>query len=169
MTRPRTVGTADEVIEAFVEGRVMRTPIAPVPGGCRLSTDGTKLYSYRTEIAERDGTYPGPTVYFGLAKYGPTTSKWQNRLIREMQARGYQPMAEGERTLHAAVPGRWGGFGPAWHPTGWEEVPTVTWRRPTREERDRAETLAADRAATEAAAARQEAIPWAGPSPESSN
>ena len=126
----RHVGTTDEVVEAFVAGRPMRTVAAKVPGGQRVQSvfavDPTlTLFNYRTAIAERriDGTFA-----VGLRKYTVTTSKLQGHLRATLAYAGYAPSAS-ITSIRAAVPGRHGGFGIPWHSTGWENVPAEVWTR----------------------------------------
>lgn len=134
----RSVGTASEVVEAFIDAATLypnRTPSAPVPGGCRVSMEqdanGLNLYSYRTIVARR--LYAIDAVAITPRKYSVTTSKMMGRLTRSLAAQGYRPTDE-TVIVNAAVPGRWGGFGPAWHATGWEALPFVVWTRPSASE-----------------------------------
>lgn len=132
--RTRTVGAATEVVENFTTGHlvagyaghVTRTPSAPVPGGCRVSLDtqldGTvALYSYRTIVAIRT---PDGAFAITPASYGPSTGKLLGRVRRAILARSFK-VDGGTIPVTVAVPGRWGGFGPAWHPTGRETLPFV--------------------------------------------
>jgi hypothetical protein len=150
----RKVGTTDEVLAAFIDGREMRTGRASVPGGNRLSAEtdynrpGLFLFSYRTEIALRleDGC-----IAVTPKKYSRTTAKQLYALIGELQYHGYdvarywdimREMAANSRrknprevdlgetvSVRANVPGRWGGYGPAWHPTGYDFLPFMVFRR----------------------------------------
>lgn len=121
-----TVGTTYDVVETFAtgEGHVTRTASAPVPGGCRVSIEGPSLYSYRTIqarrlSAERVAVWPGS----GLTV---TTSKMLGHLRGALMSAGYVPTGTFEPVTWA-VPGRWGGFGPAWHATGYETTPFEVW------------------------------------------
>jgi len=128
----RNVGTAPEVVEAFIDAALYpnRTASAPVPGGCRVSVDQETgrmaLRSYRTIVAVRLITRDAVAVT--PRRYTVTTSKMLGRLTRSLHAQGYRPTDETVE-VSAAVPGRWGGFGPAWHATGWEVLPFVVWTR----------------------------------------
>ena len=121
----RHVGTTDEVVHAFVDGEAMRTRAARVPGGCRVDATGDTLYSYRTQIAYR----AGDVFLVSPRKYSPTTSQHQNALRWALRHAGFEP-TDKVVTCAANVPGRWGGFGPAWHATGVENLPFVVWERP---------------------------------------
>lgn len=115
----KNVGTTDEVLQAFLTGHDMRTARAPVPGGARVTSevfegDITKLYSYRTLVAVNMGD---GKVAVTTSNYSVTTSRLVNALKRRLQ-----PSVVGNKDYATAVPGRWGGFGPAWHPTGVEDV-----------------------------------------------
>lgn len=122
------VANAATVVEAFAnQGRAMRTPACYVPGGHRVRVeeqpDGSLfLYSYRTLVAVRrpDGSFALTT-----RQYSVSTSKLMGRIERAIRSRSWTPDG-GERNptlLHysAAVPGRHGGYGIPWHPTGVEE------------------------------------------------
>ena len=128
----RNVGTAPEVVGAFVDAALYpnRTATAPVPGGCRVSvnheTGRMALRSYRTIVAVRLITRDAVAVT--PQRYTVTTSKMLGRLTRSLHAQGYRPTSE-TLIVDAAVPGRWGGFGPAWHATGHEALPFVVWTR----------------------------------------
>lgn len=129
----RNVGTASEVVEAFLDASLYpnRTPSAPVPGGCRVSVEREAgrlwLRSYRTTVAVRLATRDAVAVT--PRRYSVTTSKLMGRLVRGLAAQGYQPSGE-VIEVAANVPGRWGGFGPAWHATGVESLPFVVWALP---------------------------------------
>lgn len=84
----------------------------------------TDLFSYQTVIARR---HKNGDVSVTPRKYSTTTSKAQGRLMRRL-LETHEPSGE-SRKVRAKVPGRWGGFGPAWHPTGWEDLPFVHHRR----------------------------------------
>lgn len=129
----RTVGTSDQVIEAFIAGRHLRTAAASVPGGCRVTSGGVVLFSYRTAVAWRreDGV-----VEITTRKYSVTTSRMLRALESTLRGAGYRPVAVVAGTNAAAVPGRWGGFGPAWHATGYETPAVTEWRYMDRPERD---------------------------------
>jgi len=115
----KQVGTTEDVLRAFLAGQDMRTTKAQVPGGARVTSEVfeggiTKLYSYRTVVAVNMGDNK---VAVTTHKYSVTTSKLVNALKRSLQ-----PSVIGTTPFDTAVPGRWGGFGPAWHPTGVEVV-----------------------------------------------
>lgn len=122
----RNVGTTAQVIDAFLQGKELRTRQAPVPGGYRVNSvpdaDGTvSLYSYRTVVAVR---LASGEVAITPRKYSRTTSKLLGMLRRQLGA------ATGDVVgVRAAVPGRWGGFGPAWHSTGYEYLPFTIFAR----------------------------------------
>ena len=123
------VGTTDEVIDAFLAGEALRTGLAPVPGGCRSYADEAgNLFSYRTIVAVRKPAERGFAMYFALTprKYTVTTSKLVGQVARRLRRAGYHA-TEQHVTVSTAVPGRWGGFGPAWHSTGYESLPFVIW------------------------------------------
>ena len=131
----RNVGTAPKVVEAFINASLYpnRTASAPVPGGCRVSVEWqtfepgmAALRSYRTIVAVR--LAGRDAVAITPRKYSPTTSKMVGALRRSLAAQGYRQTEE-TVTVNAAVPGRWGGFGPAWHATGWEALPFAIWTR----------------------------------------
>ena len=106
----------DELVEAFIDGEDAQANSA------HADADGT-LYSYRTAVAIRR---PDGTFAVTQAKYSQTTSCLVGKLTRALYRAGYREVPP-LTTIHAAVPGRWGGFGPAWHATGWEDVPAVIW------------------------------------------
>lgn len=119
-------GTTQEVVDAFIRGENARTPSAPVPGGHRVTSEAGELRSYRTVVAVRQDV--DGIVRFGVTtkKYSVTTSKLLGRVVRSINGAGFGHPVTGETVLvEASVPGRWGGFGPAWHPTGVETVPFV--------------------------------------------
>lgn len=133
----QTIGTADEVLRAFVAGEALRTRAARVPGGRRVSVDrepdgSLSLYSYRTIVARR---LPDGRIAVTPRRYSVTTSKLLGkltRLVRGDWSSASTAIAEAyndpELTLievTVAVPGRWGGYGLPWHPTGRETLPFV--------------------------------------------
>lgn len=125
----RTVGTAHDVVTAFVDGRSMRTSSAPVPGGRRIDTahtpEGLALYSYRTIVAIRlnDGR-----IAITPRRYSVTTSKLMGRIVGAMARSGYQATDDIVPIL-TAIPGRWGGYGPAWASSSHETLPFRVWGR----------------------------------------
>ena len=53
-------------------------------------------------------------------RYSVTTSKLMGHLRGALHTAGYALDTTADPvTIRAAVPGRWGGYGPAWHATGW--------------------------------------------------
>jgi hypothetical protein len=125
------VGTTDEVIRAFIEGRSMHTAKAPVPGGYRVDSvpdvdnpGEYDLYSYRTIVAHRfaDDCHGQARIALTTRKYSVTTSKLMGHVRAALVAEGYRPTGE-VVMIEAAVPGRWGGFGLPWHATGRETIP----------------------------------------------
>ncbi len=134
MTRARTVGTAAEVVRTFTQEHliaggsptVTRTCVAAVPGGRRVRIetlpDGTRaLYSYRTIVAIRE---PGGAYALTPRRYGPSTDKLLGRVRTAIERQAFT-VDGGTMPVTVAVPGRWGGFGPAWHPTGTETLPFI--------------------------------------------
>lgn len=111
----------------------MRTATAPVPGGHRVNSGGVVLFSYRTAVAWRreDGI-----VEITTRKYSVTTSRMLRGLEGALRTAGYRPVAVVVGMYVVAVPGRWGGFGPAWHPTGYETPAVTEWKYMDRPERD---------------------------------
>jgi len=134
----RNVGTAPEVVEAFIDAALYpnRTASAPVPGGCRVhvmaDSEGLALRSYLTTVAVRIAGRDA--VALTPRRYSVTTSKLMSQLRGELARQGYRETAE-TVTVNARVPGRWGGYGPAWHATGWEALPFAVWTRPDWRER----------------------------------
>ena len=128
----KNVASAPEVVDAFLDAAMYpnRTRSAQVPGGCRVSVEetvrGLELSNYRTVVAVC--LHGRDAVAITTRKYSPTTSKLVGRIARELAARGYAPQPE-TLTVATVVPGRWGGFGPAWHSTGWDSTPFVVWTR----------------------------------------
>lgn len=122
-----------DVVDAFIKrsGKPVHTGRSETNGYYRVSTGWgggyLTLFNYRTEIAysrlDDDGMV---RIYTNPKKYSVTTTKLQNQIAGLLHSRGYRPTG---RTLDlaATVPGRWYGAGPAWHPTGWEELPFVEW------------------------------------------
>lgn len=128
----RRTGTNEDVMESFLEGKPAKSRAAHVPGGRRMRSEGTieeagatNLFSYQTVIARR---HKEGDISVTPRRYSTTTSKAQGKLQRRMIERGYEPSGE-SRKVRAKVPGRWGGFGPAWHETGWEDLPFVHYRK----------------------------------------
>lgn len=119
-----TVGTASDVVRAFLDNRAMRTRVAPVPGGTRVSVDREmdgrlSLYSYRTIVAVR---MPDGRVAITGRKYSVTTSELVGHIVAAAYREGYRETGTVE-IIRAAVPGRHGGYGIPWHPTGYELLP----------------------------------------------
>lgn len=146
----RTIGTASEVVDAFVEGRELRTALDQVPGGRRVRSEKIEgrmvLLSYRTEVAFRSSPSTiranieaqrigvigarGPAEYVDVTtrKYSTTTSRLLGRLRQALMAAGYRPT--GNYAQHETeVPGRWGGFGPAWAPSNRQVTEFEEWSR----------------------------------------
>ena len=124
------VASAPEVVDAFLDAAVYpnRTRTAQVPGGCRVSVEdtvrGLELSSYRTVVAIR--LRGRDAVAVTTRRYSVTTSKLIGRIVRDLISRGYQCAPE-VLTIATAVPGRWNGFGPAWHATGMDSTPFSIW------------------------------------------
>lgn len=123
----------DSVIVRFIHGHDGGTAAADVPGGRRVESKRTvfdnrthDLYSYRTVQAVRlnDGRIAVTTK-----KYSRTTTKMVNRLLTRLAIAGYE-ITGTTIDVQAAVPGRWNGFGLAWHPTGYETLPFVVYHKP---------------------------------------
>lgn len=137
----KTVDNTAGTIARFRIGHVGRTRAEKVPGGRRLTSalavggqaQGRThdLISYRTEVATRFVDPITGLVGFALTprKYSPTTSKVMSQLRRMLTAAGFEPTGE-TMSVQTTVPGRWGGYGPAWHATGFEVLPFEVWRRP---------------------------------------
>lgn len=123
---------ATEVIDRFVAGEVGGTKSTAVPGGRRLTSvqavAGLTLRSYATEVAVR-GTINGEVIVAVTPKrYSVSTSKALGRLRRALAAAGWRETSDVTPVM-AKVPGRWGGYGPAWAPSSHEMVPFTVWRR----------------------------------------
>lgn len=80
-----------KVIEAFLEKRSAQSPKRNITGynyiiyrGCSISTDGRKLYSYSTPIAE----WRGDVVAIDSSKYSNTTTLQQNDLALMLKQNG---------------------------------------------------------------------------------
>jgi hypothetical protein len=121
--------TSEAVVDQWQLGRSAGTSAAKVPGGRRVEAirekAGTSLYSYRTIVAvnNADGT-----VAVTPRRYSVTTSKLMGKVQRLLLARGYRP-TERTQDVWTAVPGRWGGYGPAWAASSHEALPFVVWER----------------------------------------
>lgn len=123
-------GSNMDVLESFLAGTPAKGRAAKVPGGRRLSAErdskgGLNLFSYNTLIAHREAN---GDISVSERRYSTTTSKWQNKLKTLMSIDHYEPTGE-TRTHEARVPGRWGGWGIPWHPTGWETLPFTHHRK----------------------------------------
>lgn len=69
--------TNQTVVQQFIKGQ---------PGKClSMYTDGHKLFSYNTIIAQREGNI----MLVNTTKYSMTTSKHQGLLYREINKQGY--------------------------------------------------------------------------------
>lgn len=74
----------DQVITAFLHREKAHTQIRDLMWGgrgCSISTDGARLWSYDTVIAQ----WSEDTVLINNTKYSATTSKQQNLLKRECE------------------------------------------------------------------------------------
>ena len=127
----KRTGNSAQVIEAFEKGEALRTPKAPVPGGSRVaatfSEPGSRqgvLYSYRTEVAYRNDD----RILVTTKRYSVTTSKMLGHLRGYLVRKGWFVTDEVE-FAQAFVPGRWGGFGPAWATSPIETLPFKVWKR----------------------------------------
>ena len=142
----KRTGNSAQVIAAFEKGEALRTPKAPVPGGSRVEATYDEvqdpdfgplrrgvLFSYRTEVAyrppERD------RILVTTKRYSVTTSKLLGHLRRHLARRGWVETQETQEA-RAAVPGRWGGFGPAWASSPVQTLPFQVWVRDEDHEAD---------------------------------
>lgn len=76
--------TTQEVIKQFLARKTAHTPIRDLMYGgrnCSISTDGTRLWSYNTIIAQ----WGDDTVLINNTKYSRTTSKQQDILRSECE------------------------------------------------------------------------------------
>lgn len=76
--------TTQEVIKQFLARKTAHTPIRNLMYGgrnCSISTDGTRLWSYNTVIAQ----WGGDAVLINNTKYSRTTSKQQGMLRYECE------------------------------------------------------------------------------------
>lgn len=119
----------DDVLSAFLRGEPARSRATHVPGGRRQRVavshgeEGAHdLWSYNTIVARR---HKGGDISVTPRRYSVTTSKMMGRLQRMMEGEGYSPSGESRTVRGVNVPGRWGGWGPAWHATGFEDLPFV--------------------------------------------
>lgn len=128
---------ATDVVRAFVDGREAGTVRAPVPGGRRVDAAHTygpggalHLYSYATIVAARRPRPHDGVVEIAVTtrRYSVTTSKLMGRLRVALAAAGYEPTSD-TALVSAKVPGRWGGFGPAWAPSSHEDLMFQVWRQ----------------------------------------
>ena len=74
--------TTSDVIGAFLKRKMAHTPVRDLMWGgrdCSISTDGARLWSYSTIIAQ----WSGDTVLINNTKYSRTTSKQQGMLRNE--------------------------------------------------------------------------------------
>lgn len=71
--------TNDEVIEAFFKGELAHSTT--------LTTDGSRLFSYNTCIAQFDSVQE--TLYVNTTKYSSTTSRHQNKVLKEIDKNKY--------------------------------------------------------------------------------
>lgn len=129
----RTVDTADAVVAAFVAGDAFpaRTPTVNAGGArSRVSQDAGRLYSYRTAVAHRDRTDAGTAFRLTAARYSVTTDRLMRTLAGTLRRAGYAPAGPAPEGFVAAVPGRWGGAGPAWASDPYPTVPAVLGLRP---------------------------------------
>lgn len=130
----KTMGlTTGEVVDRFIAGQVGGTRSAAVPGGrrltSRLSGFGTiELVSYATVVAVRSMPGRADSLAVTSRKYSPTTTRMLNRLLAALGRAGFQP-TEQAVPIAAKVPGRWGGWGPAWAPSDYETLPFTVWAR----------------------------------------
>jgi hypothetical protein len=126
----KLVGSTDQVLSAFLAGESPRqTAAAPVPGGRRLQWrelggGARELVSYRSVIAEARNGH----VYVVTRTFSHSSVNVLHRLLRLLALEGYVPK-ESATVIRSAVPGRWGGYGPAWHATGYEDIPTILYTK----------------------------------------
>lgn len=136
----RTVADTDAVVRAFVAGDTLPSRTATVNAGgarSRVSQDAGRLYSYRTAVAHRDPTPTDvetartrpirPTFRVTTSRYSVTTDRLMRDLAAALRSAGYAPAGPAETGIVAAVPGRWGGAGPAWASDPYPTVPCVLW------------------------------------------
>lgn len=116
--------TIYEVAEAFVEGRDAKSP-GKCPGGAYVTSEGDFFYSYCTEVGAR---LRGGSFAVTTKKYSVSTSNHVRKLEDALRASGYSP-EDLTVDIETKVPGRWGGYGPAWHPTGYETYPFTVWSK----------------------------------------
>jgi len=116
--------TIREVADAFVSGRSAKAP-GRCPGGAYVTSDGDFFYSYNTEIGVR---LRGGSFAVTTHKYSVSTTNHTRRLEDALRSAGYVP-DDMLIDIETKVPGRWGGFGPAWHPTGYETYPFIVWSK----------------------------------------
>lgn len=98
-----------QVAQKFVEG-------ATKAQGSNFWSEGDRLFSYRTQVAERFSIPGDPGVIaVNTKKYSQSTSRQLSHLYNALRAAGYE---RSERTQFIEVhnPGRWGGRGFVWGP-----------------------------------------------------
>jgi hypothetical protein len=123
--RKKVAQTIQAVVDAFVNGQ-KGAVYGQVPCGTYVRSTGSKLNSYCTQIA---GRVDENIIIVTTKKYSVSTSSHTNKLKRTLSARGFVP-TERFVPVEVKVPGRWGGFGPAWAPSEYEEVQFEIWRVP---------------------------------------
>ena len=79
----------EQVIAAFLSRKKAKTPTRDLMYGgrdCSISTDGARLWSYSTIIAQ----WSGDVVLINNTKYSRTNSKQQSELKRQIEAAGIE-------------------------------------------------------------------------------
>lgn len=80
--------TRTEVLTKFLNRQSAHTPFRDIPDGyyiyrgCTLSTNGTILVNYKTEIAYFTSNIHGVILHINKSKYSITTSHIQAELLR---------------------------------------------------------------------------------------
>ena len=118
------MATIRSVADAFVAGKPGYVR-GDCPGGAYVTSDVDFFYSYRTEIGARL-----PVGLFAVTthEYSISTTNHTRKLEQALRDAGYSP---GELTvdIETRVPGRHGGYGSAWHPTGFATYPFTVWSK----------------------------------------
>lgn len=136
------IGSADEVLAAFLQGRDLQTEPLNVPGGARLRSvqqrpgwmGAVELYSYRTLIAQRQ--LPDEQIAVTTASPSTSTDKVIGRLMGLMGEAGFEQAGDGSYPsshypVRVRLPGRMGeaAGGYAWATDEWKEVTFLVYSR----------------------------------------